>query len=428
MQILDYTNNPDAVRHLVGRRWEVHEDLERKVRDIVLAVKENGDIAVRRYAAQFDCPTIEAAGIPVSPGEVEAAYSKVEKKFLKALRTAHANIARFHKLEVQKSWKIVDKGIRLEQRFSPLRRVGIYVPGGKASYPSSVLMNAIPASVAGVEEIVMVTPCNRDGTIAPGVLVAAAEVGVTEIYRVGGAQAIAALAFGTESIPGVEKITGPGNAYVTMAKKLVYGRVGIDALAGPTELVVVTDDSASPELVAADMIAQAEHDETATAICITNSTELAQRVELELGLQMEELPRKDIIRSALDEHGAIILVGSLKDAATIVNDFAPEHLELLLKNPEKTLERIRCAGAVFIGPWSTEAMGDYIAGPNHTLPTLGTARFSSALSVADFMRFTNVIEIGKKRFLKLSPHVEVLAEAEGLHGHAASVRIRRADK
>jgi histidinol dehydrogenase len=427
MQVLDYSNKPDAVRHLVERRWEVHEDLERKVRDIVLAVKDEGDIAVRRYVAQFDCPTIESVGISVSPGEVEAAYGKVEKRFLKALRTAQANITRFHKLQVQKSWKILDKGIRLGQRFLPLRRVGIYVPGGKASYPSSVLMNAIPASVAGVEEIVMVTPCNRDGTITPGVLVAAAEAGVTEIYRVGGAQAIAALAFGTETIPGVEKITGPGNAYVTMAKKLVYGRVGIDALAGPTELVVVADDSASPAFVAADMIAQAEHDETATAICITNSRELAQRVELELGLQREELPRKDIIRSALDEHGAIILVGSLKDAAAIVNDFAPEHLELLLKNPTKTLERIRCAGAVFVGPWSTEAMGDYIAGPNHTLPTLGTARFSSALSVADFMRFTNIIEIGKKRFLKLSPHVEVLAEAEGLHGHAASVRIRRAD-
>ncbi|MGB2957697.1 MAG: histidinol dehydrogenase [Bacteroidota bacterium] len=425
MQILDCKSHPDAVRHLVERRWEVHEELERKVREIVSAVKDERDIALRRYAAELDCPVIESVGITVSPEEIEAAYSEVGKKFLKALRTAHANIERFHNHQVQKSWKITEKGMRLEQRFSALQRAGIYVPGGKASYPSSVLMNAVPASVAGVDEIVMVTPSDRDGKIAPGVLVAAAEAGVTEIYRVGGAQAIAALAFGTETIRRADKITGPGNAYVTMAKKLVYGRVGIDALAGPTELVVVADESACPGLVAADMIAQAEHDETATAICITNSTQLAQRVELAIGLQMEQMPRRDIIRSSLEAHGAIVLVGSLKDAAAIVNEFAPEHLELLVKNPEKTLERVTCAGAVFLGPWSTEAMGDYIAGPNHTLPTLGTARFSSALSVSDFMRFTNVIEIGRKRFLKLSSHVEVLAEAEGLYGHAASVHIRK---
>jgi histidinol dehydrogenase len=428
MQILDYSRYPDAVRHLMERRWEVHEDLEDKVREILQAVKEEGDTALRRYAARFDCPAIDSVGISVPPEEVEAAFGEVSKKFLKALRVAHANIKRFHKLQIQKSWKTVEKGLCLEQRFSPLQRVGIYIPGGKASYPSSVLMNAVPAVVAGVDEIVMVTPSDREGKIDPGVLVAAAEAGVTEIYRVGGAQAIAALAFGTETVRRVDKITGPGNAYVTMAKKLAYGRVGIDALAGPSELVVIADESARPELIAADLIAQAEHDENATAVCITNSIQLAQSVELEIGLQVESMPRRDIIRSSLDAQGAIVLVGSLKDAAAIVNDFAPEHLEILVKNPEKTLERIRSAGAIFLGQWSPEAMGDYIAGPNHTLPTLGTARFSSALSVGDFMRFTNVIEIGRKRFLKLSPHVEVLAEAEGLHGHAASVRIRQREQ
>jgi len=428
MQILDHSSYPDAVRHLVERRWDVHEELEERVREIVLTVRNEGDIALRRYAAQFDYPAIESVGLSVPPEEIEAAYGEVSKKLLKALRVAQANIEQFHTLQLQKSWKITDKGMRLEQRFSPLGRVGMYVPGGKASYPSSVLMNAIPASVAGVEEIVMATPCDRDGKIAPGVLVAAAEAGVTEIHRVGGAHAIAALAFGTETIRRVDKITGPGNAYVTMAKKLVYGRVGIDALAGPTELIIVADESARPEFVAADMIAQAEHDETATAICITNSTQLAQRIELEITVQVEGMPRRDILRSSLDAHGAIVLVSSLKDATSIVNDFAPEHLELMVKNPEKALGRVKHAGAVFLGPWSTEAVGDYIAGPNHTLPTLGTARFSSGLSVADFMRFTNVIEVGRKRFLKLAPHVEVLAEAEGLLGHAASVRIRQREE
>jgi histidinol dehydrogenase len=286
-------------------------------------------------------------------------------------------------------------------------------------------MNAIPALIAGVPQIAMVTPPDREGKIAPAVLVAAAECGVTEIYRVGGAQSIAALAFGTETIHRVDKITGPGNAYVAAAKRLLFGQVGIDSVAGPTELIVVADSSARPDFVAADMIAQAEHDEQASAILVTSSTSLIQQVELELALQADRSPRQAIVRASLEHNGAIVLVGTMKEAAGIVNELAPEHLEVMVDNPERFADKITRAGAIFLGSWSTEAIGDYIAGPNHTLPTMGTARFSSGLSVTDFMRFSTVLDIGKKRFMKLAPHVEVLAAAEGLDGHAASVRIRK---
>jgi histidinol dehydrogenase len=425
MRILEYARDPNSVRGLLERRWSETTSIEPAVRKILESVRGDGDAALLRLTAEFDCPGIARVGLRVGPGELDRAYAHVGKKFLKALRTARTNVKRFHRRQVLRSWRLESKGMTLEQRFYPLERVGIYIPGGKAAYPSTVLMNAIPAVIAGVREIAMVTPPDREGAIAPAVLVAAAECGVTEIYRVGGAQSVAALAFGTETIRPVDKITGPGNAYVAAAKRLLFGRVGIDSVAGPTEVVIIADQTANPEFVAADMIAQAEHDEEASSILLTTSTTLTQQVELELAMQLERSQRKAIVRASLDRHGAIVLVPTLKDAATIVNELCPEHLEVMVHQPERFARRITRAGAMFLGPWSTEAIGDYIAGPNHTLPTMGTARFSSALGVADFMRSSSVLDLGKKRFMKLAPHVETLAEAEGLGGHAASVRIRR---
>jgi histidinol dehydrogenase len=286
-------------------------------------------------------------------------------------------------------------------------------------------MNALPAQIAGVPELVMATPSRPDGSVNAAVLVAARECRIRDIYRIGGAQAIAALAFGTASIPRVDKITGPGNAYVSAAKRMLFGRVGIDMIAGPTEVVVVADETARPDYVAADLIAQAEHDETAAAICITTSSRTAQAVELSIAMQLEDAPRRVIAAAALEQHGAIIMVQSLKDALRVVNMIAPEHLEVMVKHPRKFADDVRAAGSIFLGDWSTEALGDYVAGPNHTLPTMSTARFSSALGVQDFQRYTQVVDVTRKRFLKLAAHAEVLAGAEGLDGHAASLRIRR---
>ena len=423
MRILDAARDPAIVRQLSDRRAADTTSIEPRVREILQAVQHDGDAALLRLTRELDCPAIERIGLRVGAGEIDRAYSRVGKKFLKALRAARTNVKRYHRRQLPRSWKLESKGMTLEQRFFPLQRVGIYVPGGKAAYPSTVLMNAIPALIAGVPEIAMVTPPDREGAIAPSVLVAAAECGITEIYRVGGAQSIAALAFGTETIRRVDKITGPGNAYVAVAKRLLFGQVGIDSVAGPTEVVIVADQTARPDFVAADMIAQAEHDEDASAILLTTSTTLAQQVELSISVQLERTRRERIARASLDRHGAIVLVATLKDAANLVNELAPEHLEVMVHQAERFAAKITRAGAIFLGPWSTEAIGDYIAGPNHTLPTMGTARFSSALSVADFVRFSSVVDLSKKRFLKLAPHVDVLAEAEGLDGQGASVRV-----
>ncbi len=425
MRILDFSSDPGGVLALIERRWEENRDIDRTVRGIIEAVQREGDEALIRFTRELDCPLIDSVGLKVSDREVDAAYDDVDKKFLKAIRTAKSNIIAFHKAQKGRSWALKRKGMILEQRVGPIGRVGIYIPGGKAAYVSTVLMNSIPAAIAGVPEILMVTPPRLDGSISAGVLVAARECGIREIYRIGGAQAIAALALGTPSIRRVDKITGPGNAYVAAAKRILFGRVGIDMIAGPTEVVIVADESARPEFVAADLIAQAEHDETAAAICITTSARIAQAVELALGMQLEEAPRRGIARAALEQHGAVVMVRSLKDALRVVNMIAPEHLEVLVKRPRTFADGVHAAGSIFIGQWSTEALGDYVAGPNHTLPTMSTARFSSALGVQDFQRYTQVVDLTRKRFLKLAPHVEVLAAAEGLDGHAASVRIRR---
>jgi histidinol dehydrogenase len=425
MKIIDCSTNPRAAMEFTRRRQSIDPDVEQQVRAIIERVASEGDEALTSLTRQLDCKFIDSIGLRVSEREREAAYRSVSKKFLRALAAAKANISRFHKRQRPASWTLKLKGSKLSQRYSPLRRVGIYVPGGKAAYPSTVLMNALPARIAGVREIVMATPCNSEGKITPEVLVAAGECHVGEIYRIGGAQAIAALTYGTESIRPVDKITGPGNAYVTAAKKLVYGSVGIDMLAGPTEIVIIADQSARPKFVAADMLAQAEHDEQASPICIVFTPGMAQQVELEIRMQLDQLERKHIAQRALDQHGAIILVSGARQAIDIVNEIAPEHLELMVRAPERYLNTITNAGAVFVGPWSTEALGDYVAGPNHTLPTGGTARFSSPLGVADFLKATNIIELSNKRFRKLAPYAEILALAEQLQGHARSVEVRR---
>jgi len=425
MRIIDHERNPEEVRAHITRGREPDTGIANRARSILDAVRARGDGAVLEFTRTLDCPIIDSIGLRVPDAEIDAAYPQVDGRFRKALNAAIANVTRYHKRQLPRSWTMKQKGMRLQQRFAPLRRVGIYVPGGKAAYPSTVVMNALPAAIAGVAEIVMVTPCNAEGKILPEVLVAARECGVKEVYRIGGAQAIGALAFGTATIAPVDKITGPGNAYVAAAKQMVFGIVGIDMIAGPTEVVVIADDTANPSFIAADLIAQAEHDELASPVCITTSHAMAERISTEVDRQLRNAPRRAIAGPAFEKHGCAIVVKNLDVAVDIANAFAPEHLEVLVRNPSRVVRRITNAGAIFVGEWSTEALGDYMAGPNHTLPTSGTARFSSALSVFDFMKFTNIIECTKQRFLELAPHIEVLAGVEGLAGHAASVRIRR---
>jgi len=425
MRIIEYSGNPHEVQARISRGRETDPDIRDRVRAILNAVHAHGDAAVLEYTRTLHCPVIDSIGLRVSETEIASAYDRVDLRYRKALREAIANITRYHRRQLPRSWTLRQNGMRLQQRFSPLARVGIYVPGGKAAYPSTVVMNALPARIAGVGEIVMTTPCDAGGKVLPEVLVAAHDCGVGEVYRIGGAQAIGALAYGTKTIAAVDKITGPGNAYVAAAKQLVFGTVGIDMIAGPTEVVVIADETANPSFVAADLIAQAEHDELASPVCITISVSFAGRISDEVDRQLQDAPRKEIATAAFENNGCIIVVKDMDVAVEIANAFSPEHLEVLVQNPSHIVRRITHAGAIFVGEWSTEALGDYLAGPNHTLPTSGTARFSSALSVYDFVKFTNIIQCTKRRFLELSPHIEVLAEVEGLAGHAASVRIRR---
>lgn len=425
MRILEYDGDRDAVRTMVRRQHTMDAGVLARAREILEAVEREGDAAVLRYTQTLDCPDIAALGMAVDAREIRAAYDAVPAPLLRALRTARRNVARYHRRQLPASWSLREKGLRLEQRFRPLDRVGIYVPGGKAAYPSTVVMNAVPASIAGVREIVMVSPAGKDGSLSPAVLVAAAECGVTEIYRIGGAQAIGALAYGTATIRPVDKITGPGNAYVAAAKRLVFGRVGIDMIAGPTEVVVIADDSADPSFIAADLIAQAEHDEDATAICLVTSRTLATAIAREVDAALADAPRAAIARTSLERNGRIVRVPSVRVAVDLANSIAPEHCEIMTREPRRVARGLRHAGAIFLGRWATEALGDYVAGPNHTLPTSGTARFSSALGVHDFIAFSNVIDCTREGFRKLAPHGEALAAAEGLHGHAASMAVRR---
>ncbi|KKO52609.1 histidinol dehydrogenase [Paenibacillus sp. DMB20] len=397
------------------------------VKAIIKAVRAEGDAALLRYTEQFDKMRLSGNQLRVQDDELKAAYGKVEPSFVTAIRAAADNIRAFHQKQKRSSWMdFQPDGSMLGQIIRPLKRVGVYVPGGKAAYPSSVLMNVIPAQVAGVPEIVMVTPpatAGREG-INPYILVAAAEAGVTEIYRVGGAQAIAALAYGTDTISAVDKICGPGNIYVALAKREVYGAVNIDSIAGPSEIVVLADDTAEPSYIAADLLSQAEHDEMASAVLVTPSQALAEAVSAEVERQLELLPRRDIARASVDNYGAAIVTASLDEGIETVNRLAPEHLEIVTEEPMAIVGRIENAGAIFLGPYSSEPVGDYFAGPNHIIPTNGTARFSSPVDLDDFIKKSSMIYYSREALLRDGETIMELARREGLEGHARAIKIR----
>ncbi len=418
-------SSDQAIQKIIYKEYEDQEIYEERVKDILKGVSLKGDEAVIEFTARFDGATLTPETLRVSEEEIKEAYAKVDEKFVAAIRIARDNVTAFHQKQLNKSWLEPEAdGTILGQLYLPLERVGIYVPGGTAAYPSSVLMNACPAIVAGVKEIVMVSPPSKDGTMNPFTLVAAAEVGVTEIYKVGGAQAVAALAYGTKTIRKVDLITGPGNIYVTIAKKLVYGLVNIDMLAGPSEILIVADEKADPEYVAADLLSQAEHDVLAGSILLTPSKALAEKVKEEIEKQTAVLNRKEIIQQSLRDYGAIIITESIEEAIDLANQYAPEHLELAVDKPFELLGQIKNAGAIFLGSYSPEPVGDYIAGPNHVLPTGGTARFYSPLNVDTFMKKSSVIYYSKERLMKVGPDVVHLAETEGLDAHANAVKVR----
>lgn len=398
---------------------------EATVREVLQAVKRQGDRAVLHYTEEFDRLTLSPEDLRVSGSELDAAYQQVSKELLSAIKLACRRIEAFHRQRIPKSWvHFGEDEVVLGKRYTPVDRAGLYIPGGRAAYPSTVLMNAIPASVAGVPRRVMVTPPAMGKTINPAVLVAAQEAGIEEIYRVGGAQAIAALAYGTETIPKVDVITGPGNIYVTLAKKLVYGTVGIDSLAGPSEVLVIADETANPIYVAADLLAQAEHDPMAAAILLTTDASLAKNVQAAVERQLVDHPRRTLTEKAIAHYGLIVVVESLAAAAALSNEFAPEHLELEVADPWALLEHIRHAGAIFLGYSTPEAVGDYLAGPNHTLPTSGAARYASALGVETFLKHSSIIEYSPTALQKVAGAIDILATAEGLPSHAESVRLR----
>lgn len=402
---------------------------EATVREVLQAVQRQGDRALLHYTEEFDGQKFNSEQLRVSGSELDAAYQQVSKELLDAIRLARKQIEAFHRQRIPKSWvQFGEDEIVLGKRYTPVDRAGLYVPGGRAAYPSTVLMNAIPAKVAGVPRIVMCTPPGQEKTLNPAVLVAAQEAGVQEIYRVGGAQAIGALAYGTETIPKVDVITGPGNIYVTLAKKLVYGTVGIDSLAGPSEVLVIADAQANPVYVAADMLAQAEHDPMAAAILLTTDLQFARKVVAEVERQLADHPRRLLTEKAIAHYGLVVVVDSLSTAADLSNQFAPEHLELEVADPWALLEQIRHAGAIFLGNSTPEAVGDYLAGPNHTLPTSGAARYASALGVDTFIKHSSLIQYSPAALQKMSGAIQALAKAEGLPSHADSVRLRTQNK
>jgi histidinol dehydrogenase len=398
---------------------------EASVRRIVDTVRQQGDAALLRYTQEFDGQSLTRGQLRVTGSELDAAYQQIPKRLLDAIQLAVKQVEAFHRQRVPKSWVDFSKdGVVLGKRYTPVDRAGLYVPGGRGAYPSTAIMNAVPAKVAGVEGIVMVTPPGDDLRIDPAVLVAAQEAGVQEIYRVGGAQAIAALAYGTNTIAPVDVITGPGNIYVTLAKKMVFGTVGIDSLAGPSEVLVIADSQADPSHVAADLLAQAEHDPMAAAILLTPDSALARQVVAEVEAQLSDHPRRLWTEKAIAHYGLVVVVDSLAEAADLSNQFAPEHLELEIADPWDLVPQIRHAGAIFLGYSTPEAVGDYLAGPNHTLPTSGAARYASALGTETFMKHSSLIEYSPSALQTMSQAIQTLAEAEGLHSHRESVRLR----
>lgn len=410
---------------LLQRSPNHYGQYESAVAEIIETVKKGGDEALFSYTEKFDHCKMDAAHIRVTREEIDEAYQKVDADFVEVMKKSAANIRAFHEKQLRNSWfDPKPDGTILGMKILPIAIAGVYVPGGKAAYPSSVLMNVLPAKVAGVERIIMTTPPGADGKVNPGTLVAAHIAGVDEIYKVGGAQAIAAMAFGTQSIPKVDKITGPGNIFVALAKKACFGYVSIDSIAGPSEILVIADETANPRYVAADLLSQAEHDELASAILITTSKTLADQVSIEVDRFVANLSRREIIEKSLNNYGYILLVDSLDEAADTANEIASEHLEILTKDPFAMMTKIRNAGAIFLGEYSSEPLGDYFAGPNHVLPTNGTARFFSPLNVNDFLKKTSIISYSRPALEKIHQDIECFAENEGLTAHANSIRVR----
>lgn len=427
MKIINLTDKvkKDILTDLLHRSPSSYGNYESIVADIIDQVKKNGDEAVFSYTKKFDQYDLTSENICVSREEIEEAYQLIDTNLVKVYKKSAENIKDFHKKQIRNSWfDSKPDGTILGQRLTPIQKAGVYVPGGKAAYPSSVLMNIIPAKVAGVEQIIMTTPCNSEGKVNPGTLVAADIAGADIIFKVGGAQAIAAMAFGTASIPKVDKITGPGNIFVALAKKAVYGHVSIDSVAGPSEILIIADETANPRYVAADLISQAEHDELASAILITTSPSLAKAVSAEVDIFTNKLSRKEIIQKSLENYGYILIAENMQDAIDTANEIASEHLEILTANPFDVMTRIKNAGAIFLGEYSSEPLGDYFAGPNHILPTNGTAKFFSPLSVDDFMKKTSIISYSREALEKVHEDIEAFAESEGFTAHANSIKVR----
>jgi len=422
MKVLKDKNEISAFLALLRKRASgVSPEIEKAVKKILSDVRKNEDSALKRYTLRFDRHDLP---IKLKTSDISSHAKKADKKIIRALEISSKRIWDFHERQKEKSWSFKKDGALLGQIIMPIERAGVYVPGGKASYPSTVLMNVIPAQVAGVKDICLCVP-TPNGETNPYVMAAIDMLGVKEVYRIGGAQAVAAMAYGTRTIKKVDKIVGPGNIYVALAKKLVFGEVDIDMIAGPSEILIVADKSANPEFIAADMLSQAEHDELASSILITDSDVLADNVIQELNAQLKMLKRKDIAKKSLKRFGAIIKAKNIKEAIDITNDIAPEHLEIMTEKPEKDAEMVKNAGAIFLGQWTPESLGDYSAGPNHTLPTGGTARFSSPLGVYDFIKRTSLLQFDKKGFMLLSDAVEAIADIEGLEAHANTIRTRK---
>ena len=422
---LDADTRKNILEDLLKRSPNQYREYEERVQAILARVREEKDQALFDYTFQFDHAKVDASSIRVTEEEIEEAYQAADPELIRVIKKALENIRSYHEKQLQRSWfDSQPDGTILGQKVTSLQRVGVYVPGGKAVYPSSVLMNIVPAKVAGVDEIVMVTPPGKDGKITPNTLVAAKEAGADVIYKVGGAQAIGALAYGTESIPKVDKIVGPGNIYVALAKKAVYGHVSIDAIAGPSEILVIADETANPRYVAADLLSQAEHDELASAILVTTSMELAEKVSEEIDGFLKELSRAEIIKKSLDHYGYILVAETMEEAIETANEIASEHLEIQTKDPYDVMTRIRNAGAIFIGEYSSEPLGDYFAGPNHVLPTNGTAKFFSPLSVDDFIKKSSIIAYSREALEAIHTDIEAFAKAEQLTAHANSIHVR----
>lgn len=422
---LDGQSRKNILDELLKRSPNNYEQYSETVAGIVERVRTEGDAALFEYTNRFDCGTIDASNVRVTAEEIQEAYGKIDRRLLETIRKALVNIRAYHEKQKRCSWfDTTPDGTMLGQKVTPLQAAGVYVPGGKAVYPSSVLMNIVPAKTAGVEHIIMTTPPGKDGSVYPVTLVAANEAGVDEIYKAGGAQAIGALAYGTESIRKVDKIVGPGNIFVALAKKAVYGHVSIDSIAGPSEILVLADETANPRYVAADLLSQAEHDEMASAILVTTSSELAEKVSEEVDGFVRELSRREIIQKSLDSYGYILVADTMEEAIETVNEIASEHLEIVTRNPFDTMTRIRNAGAIFLGEYSCEPLGDYFAGPNHVLPTNGTAKFFSPLSVDDFVKKSSIISYSREALEKIHTDIEEFAAAEKLTAHANSIAVR----